>query len=212
MIGGLRTECPAALRRSENCLSAGSRWTLAIWTRQVSGPRASAYWRSPRRSIAASIGEDGARAPATTPISPARAAPLGVPGGSRRLQPVLVLDDLPECVFVDDLVALKSVDVAALVIEVLAIGAPAAHGPYRDRAIPGENVVLVLPAHIGDLLEAVGERLPYRRLAFQGAPDRFRPARQAKHPVLGKALDDALDIAAVERRRDLPHQLHGHHS
>src|ERR1051325_3999622 len=123
------------------------------------------------------------------------------------LQPVLVLDDLPECVLVDDLVALEAVDVAALVIEVLAVGALAAHRPYRDRPIAGQDVVLVLPAHIGDLLEAVGERLSYRRLALQGAPDRFRPARQAKHPVFGKALDDALDIAAVERRRDLPHQL-----
>src|SRR6478672_4403467 len=38
------------------------------------------------------------------------------------LQPILVLDDLPERVLVDDLVALKSVDVAALVIQFLAVG------------------------------------------------------------------------------------------
>src|SRR5258708_3630998 len=39
------------------------------------------------------------------------------------LQPVLVLDDLPERVLMDDLVALEAVDVAALVVQLLAVAA-----------------------------------------------------------------------------------------
>src|SRR5262249_24100724 len=59
-------------------------------------------------------------------------------GGSRlspgrrlepRLQPVLVFDDLPEGVFVEDLVALEALDVAALIVQLLAVAALAAHRP-----------------------------------------------------------------------------------
>src|SRR5436190_14483548 len=87
------------------------------------------------------------------------------------LQPLLVLDDLPERVLVDDLVALEAVDVAALVIQFLAIGALAAHDPQGHRVVAGQNVVLALPAHVGDLLEAVAERPADRRLALQDAAD-----------------------------------------
>src|SRR5437016_12078143 len=91
--------------------------------------------------------------------------------GPGPLEPGLVLDDLPEGVLVDDLVALEAVDVAALVVQFLAVAAPAAHGPQRHRPVAGQDVVLALPAHVGDLLEAVAQCLPDRRLAAQGAAD-----------------------------------------
>src|SRR5204862_5833564 len=89
------------------------------------------------------------------------------------LQPLFVLDDLPEGVLVDDLVALEAVDVAALVIQFLAVRAFAAHNPQRHRVIAGQDIVLALPAHVGDLLEAIAERLADRRLALQRAPHRL---------------------------------------
>src|SRR5437588_833107 len=79
--------------------------------------------------------------------------------GTAGLQPVLVLDDLPERVLVDDLVAAEFVDVAALVVQLLAVASLAAHGPDRNRAVAGQDVVLVLPAHVRDLLEALRQRL-----------------------------------------------------
>src|SRR5579872_3822 len=137
----------------------------------------------------------------------------GRAGGFQGLQPIPVLDHLPERVLVDDLVALEFVDVAALVIEDFAVGAAAAHGPNRDGAVGrGEDVFLVFPAHIRDPLEAGGERLADRRLAGQRAADRLWAAGQAEDAVLGKKRDDAVDVAAVERRRDRPHQLKAYHS
>jgi len=64
---------------------------------------------------------------------------------------------------------------------------------------------------VGDLPEAIGQRLPDRCLAAQRAADRLRPARQAKGRPVGEAIDDPVDIAAVERGRDRPHQLDRHH-
>src|SRR5437764_2884889 len=73
-------------------------------------------------------------------------------------EPVLVLDDLPERVLVGDLVALEAVNVAALIVQLLAVRAFAAHSPQRHRLVARDDVVLAVPAHVGDLLEAVGER------------------------------------------------------
>src|SRR6267142_309979 len=121
-------------------------------------------------------------------------------------EPGLVLDDLPEGVLVDDLVALKAIDVAALVVQLLAVAALAAHGPDRNRPVACQDVFLVLPAHVGDLPKAVGEGLADRRLAFQGAADRLGPARQAERRILRETSDDPLDIATIERGRNRPHQ------
>src|SRR5579864_3887873 len=141
-----------------------------------------------------------------------RAGRGGRPKTARRpLEPVFVFDHLPERVLVDDLVALECVDVAALVIEVFAVAALAAHGPYRNRPVGRrQDVFLVFPAHVGNLLEAVGQRLADRRPALECAADRLRPARQAEYAVLVKTIDDALDSAAVERGRNLPHAFDRH--
>src|SRR5579864_9112676 len=113
----------------------------------------------------------------------------------------------------NDLAAsVEAVDVAALIVEVFAVRPLAAHGPQRDRPVgTGEDVFLVFPAHVGDLLEAVGQRLADRRLALQSAADRLGAARQAEGAVLGEAIDDAIDIAAGERRRDLSHPFDRDH-
>src|SRR5438270_831376 len=57
-------------------------------------------------------------------------------------------------------VAEEAVDVAALIIQFLAIGALAAHRPDRDRLVAGEDIVLPVPAHVRDLAEAA-IRVPY---------------------------------------------------
>src|SRR3954454_1104829 len=125
-----------------------------------------------------------------------------------QLQPILVFDDFPERVLMDDLVVgIESVDIAALIIQILTVGPFAAYRPQRDGAVAGEDVLLVLPAHVGDLLEAIGERPEDRRLAPERAADRLRAARQAEHTVFGEAIDNARNIAAVEGGRNLPHPL-----
>src|SRR5258706_15634623 len=93
------------------------------------------------------------------------------------LQPVLALDHLPVGVLLENLAGAEFVEVAALVIERLAVGARALDRPDRHRAVAHQDVFLVLPAHVGDLLEAVGQRLTNRRLAGGRAADRLRPAR-----------------------------------
>src|SRR5437016_4663450 len=131
--------------------------------------------------------------------------------GPGPLEPGLVLDYLPEGVLVDDLVALEAVDVAALVVQLLAIAALTAHGPQRDRPVPCQDIFLILPAHVGDLPEAVGEGLPDRRLALQRAADRLGSARQAERRIVREAIGNPLNIATVEGRRDRPHKFDGYH-
>src|SRR5215471_19150475 len=89
------------------------------------------------------------------------------------LQPVLVFDDLPERVLLDDLVAVEVVDVATLVVEVFSVRPLAAHGPQRNAAVASEDIFVVIPAHIRDLLEAVGERRADCGLTAQRPADRL---------------------------------------
>src|SRR6266702_7656102 len=195
---------------------------MTVWRRICARTRCEGKSPAVRQPLSAlQGGEGGARAKGVgggggyrralwnPPPHPSPLRPRGRRGSS--LQPVLVLDDLPECVFVDDLVAFEAVDVAALVIQLLAVAALAAHGPQRDRPVTGQDVFLILPAHVGDLPEPVGEGLADCRLALQRAPDRLGPARQAERRILREAIDDALDIAAVERGRDRSHQFDRHH-
>src|SRR5215510_14241521 len=93
-------------------------------------------------------------------------------------QTILVLDDLPVGVLGADLAAAEGVDVAALIVKILAVGALALHRPYRDRPVAGEDVLLVVPAHVGNHLEAVGQGLADGLLALERAADRLGPARQ----------------------------------
>ncbi len=106
-----------------------------------------------------------------------------------------------------DLAAAEGVDVAALVVQVLAVGALALHRPYRDRAVAGVDVLLVVPAHVGDHREACRQRLADRLLALERAADRLGPARQPEGGVVGEVRDDAIDVAAVEGGRDRLHEL-----
>src|SRR5262249_42267123 len=101
-------------------------------------------------------------------------------------QPVLVFDDLPVGVLGADLAAAEGVDVATLVVQVLAVAALAAHGPHRDRAVAGIDVLFVIPAHVGNDLEASSERLADGLAPTQRAADWLGSARQPEGRVLGE--------------------------
>src|SRR6185503_18407291 len=66
---------------------------------------------------------------------------------SRSSEPLALLHDLPVRVLVEDLVAAELVDVAAAVVELLAVGALAGHHPHAHRAVAGDEHVDVIPAH-----------------------------------------------------------------
>src|SRR5262249_4874019 len=125
------------------------------------------------------------------------------------LQPVALLDQLPVGVLVEDLVAAELVDVAALVVEHLAVGAPPGDDPHRHRAVAGDPVVDVVPPHAADHREAVGEDAPDRLLAAHAPAARLRSAGHQEGRVVVEEAHDALDVAGVERRVDLEHQLEG---
>src|SRR5579883_404178 len=122
-------------------------------------------------------------------------------------EPILVLDDLPVSVFGADLAAAERVDVAALVVQVLAGAALTPHRPHRDRAIAGEDVLLVVPTHVGNHLEAIRERLADHLAPFERAADRLRPTRQPEGGVFGEERGDAVDVAAVEGSGNRLHQF-----
>src|SRR5262249_42077090 len=122
-------------------------------------------------------------------------------------EPVALLDQFPVGVLVQDLVAAKLVEVAAAIVELLAVRAGAGHHPHRDGAGARDERVHVVPAHISDDAEAVGEYLAHGGLAAHTAPFRLRSPRHQEGAVLGEKRHDAVDIAAVERRIDLLHEL-----
>src|SRR5881397_3755942 len=90
---------------------------------------------------------------------------------------VPVLHQLPVGVLVEYLVAAKLVEVAAAVVQLLAVDAGAGHHPHRDSSVAGDERVYVVPAHVGDDAEAIAEHLPDRRLAVHSPPLRLWSAR-----------------------------------
>src|SRR5215467_15438896 len=78
---------------------------------------------------------------------------------------VPVLHQFPVGVLVEYLVAAKLVEVAAAVVQLLAVDAGTGHHPHRDSAVAGDERVDVVPTHVGDDVEPIAEHLPDRRLA-----------------------------------------------
>ena len=72
--------------------------------------------------------------------------------GPGHLEMVRLLDELPVRVLVENLVATELVNVAASVIEDLAVGAATGDPPHRDRAWAGDDPVDVVPAQVADEL------------------------------------------------------------
>src|SRR5215467_13347785 len=123
------------------------------------------------------------------------------------LEPVLVLDDLPVGIFVEDALAAKLVDVAALVVELLAVRAGTRDHPDRHCAASRHEVLDVIPAHVADDLEAIGEHLPDGRLAMHAPAGGLGTAGHEKGGVVLKEAHDAVYVAVVEGRVDLEQYL-----
>src|SRR5215813_10558140 len=81
----------------------------------------------------------------------------GDDSGGVRLQPISLLDELPVGVLVEDLVAAKLVDVAPAVIQALAVLALAGDHPDGHGPVAADEGVDMIPAHVGNDLEAIGE-------------------------------------------------------
>src|SRR5579863_5064424 len=202
---------PRTSARSRSAATPCREWSRSDCAPGAGAPAGRSHWlpRIPRAPVLAAAASASPRVKA--PAAGARRNKIA--GARPALQQLAVLDDFPERILVDDLIVRpEGVDIAALVVERLAIAALAAHGPHRDSPVPGEDVLLVFPAHIGDLDKTVGEGLADYFFALERAADRLRPTRQAEHATLGEERDDAVDVAAVERRRDRFHQLESDHA
>src|SRR5262249_55159505 len=97
-----------------------------------------------------------------------------IPGGGseggrssppRVLESVLVLDDLPVGVLVEDALAANLVDAPPLVVDLPPARAGARDHPHRPRALARHEVLDVIPAHVADDLEAIREHFPDGRLS-----------------------------------------------
>src|SRR5690349_10118324 len=118
-----------------------------------------------------------------------------------------LLHQLPVGVLVEDLVAAKLVDVAALIVEPLPVGAGAGDRPDRDRPIAGHEVVDVVPAHVADDLEAVRQHLADGGLAGDPAAAGLGAAGHEEGGVVREERRDPAHVAAVEGRVDLEQQV-----
>src|SRR5262245_62244872 len=116
---------------------------------------------------------------------------------------VPVLHELPVGVLVEDLVAPKLVEVAAAVVQLLAVYAGAGHHPHRDSAVTSDERVDVVPAHVGDDPEAIAEHLPDRRLAVHSPPLRLRSTCLMERTVLRAERHVRSTFAAVDGLVDL---------
>src|SRR5262247_2863304 len=83
--------------------------------------------------------------------------PVTEPWRLRRLQPILLLHQLPVRILVQNFVAAELIDVAAAIVEPLAVGAGAGDHPHADGAVAADERVNVVPTHVADDLEPVGE-------------------------------------------------------
>src|SRR5581483_1496544 len=112
-----------------------------------------------RRYLAQRAGEHaaGGRAARRQRAAPGGAGARQPLTRERPLEPLALLDELPVRVLVEDLVAAELVEIAAPVVEPLAVGAGAGDHPYGHRPRSRDELVDVIPAHVGDDLEAVGE-------------------------------------------------------
>src|SRR4029453_8359607 len=119
---------------------------------------------------------------------------------------VPVLHQFPVGVLVEYLVAAKLVEVAAAVVQLLAVDAGAGHHPHRDSAVASDERVDVVPAHVGDHAEAIAEHLPDGRLAVRSPPLRLRSACHQERAVVCEERHDPVNIAAVECLVDLFHE------
>src|SRR5215510_7978702 len=104
------------------------------------------------------------------------------------------------------LVAAKLVEVAAAVVQLLAVDAGTGHHLHRDSAVAGDEGVDVVPAHVGDDAEPIAEHLPGSRLAVHSPPFGLRPSCHQERAVVCEERHDPVNIAAIEGLVDLFHE------
>src|SRR5262245_25267775 len=147
------------------------------------------------------------RAPAASRAPPGwRSPPVWASRNRSASEPVRLLDDLPVGILVEDLAAAELVHITAAVVQLLAILALDGHRPHRHRAGAAHEDVDVVPPHVGNDLETIGQNAPDRFLAVHAAAYRFGPARHQKRTILSEEGHDPVDVAAVEGSVDLLQQ------
>src|SRR5690242_2259162 len=114
-------------------------------------------------------------------------------------------------VLLDDLVAGKREDVAAVDLDLLALGRGAAEHPLREATVARDEVARLAEVRVGEHLEHAREGLAHALAAFVARPTHRLAGGRLEDTVVGHERHDVVDVVAVPALTERFQIFHRHH-